>query len=69
MKALSIAGLAGLASLAAQAQVPNPVFVPSLDPMVVTADSRRLTEECGFVPRRSLEGGLAETVRWWSRPG
>ena len=37
MKALSIAGLAGLASLAAQAQVPNPVFVPSLDPMVVTA--------------------------------
>lgn len=39
------------------------------DPMVVTADSRRLTEECGFTPQRSLEDGLTETVRWWSSPG
>ena len=36
------------------------------DPMVVGADNRRLTEECGFTPRRTLAEGLAETVRWWS---
>ena len=39
MKALSIAVLASLAGLAAQAQQParNPIFVPSIDPLVVTA--------------------------------
>jgi len=36
------------------------------DPMVVSADTRRLTEECGFMQRRTLEDGLSETVRWWS---
>ena len=37
MKRLSIAGLAGLASLGAQAQETAPPVVPSLDPVVVTA--------------------------------
>ena len=38
MKSLSIAGLAGLASLGAQAQIPPiPDLRPSLDPVVVTA--------------------------------
>ncbi len=36
------------------------------DPMVVSADTSRLSEECGFTPRRTLADGLAETVRWWS---
>lgn len=36
------------------------------DPMVVSADTSRLSEECGFTPRRTLAEGLAETVRWWS---
>jgi nucleoside-diphosphate-sugar epimerase len=36
------------------------------DPMVVSADNRRLTEECGFTQRLNLVDGLSETVRWWS---
>jgi nucleoside-diphosphate-sugar epimerase len=36
------------------------------DPMLVEADNRRLTEECGFTPRWSLAEGLRDTVRWWS---
>jgi UDP-glucuronate decarboxylase len=35
------------------------------DPMAVTADVAKLAA-CGFAPRRTLEEGLAETVRWWS---
>ena len=35
------------------------------DPMAVTADVAKLAA-CGFTPSRTLEEGLAETVRWWS---
>jgi UDP-glucuronate decarboxylase len=35
------------------------------DPMVVTADVAKLAA-FGFLPRKTLEEGLAETVRWWS---
>lgn len=35
------------------------------DPMVVTADTRKLAA-CPFAPSWTLEAGLAETVRWWS---
>jgi nucleoside-diphosphate-sugar epimerase len=35
------------------------------DPMAVTADVTKLAAS-GFVPSRTLEEGLAETVRWWS---
>jgi nucleoside-diphosphate-sugar epimerase len=37
------------------------------DPMLVEADNSRLTEECGFTPQWSLEQGLRDTVRWWSK--
>jgi len=36
------------------------------DPMLVEADNRRLTEECGFNPQWPLSDGLRDTVRWWS---
>lgn len=36
------------------------------DPMLVGADNRRLTEECGFTPKWELADGLSDTVRWWS---
>ena len=35
------------------------------DPMAVTADVAKLSA-CGFASSRTLEEGLAETVRWWS---
>jgi nucleoside-diphosphate-sugar epimerase len=35
------------------------------DPMAVTADVTKLAA-CGFTPERTLDEGLAETVRWWS---
>jgi nucleoside-diphosphate-sugar epimerase len=35
------------------------------DPMLVEADNRRLTEECGFTPKWPLAEGLRDTVRWW----
>ena len=35
------------------------------DPMAVTADVTKLAAS-GFAPSRTLEEGLAETVRWWS---
>ena len=34
--------------------------------MLVEADNRRLTDECGFTPQWSLGEGLRDTVRWWS---
>ena len=37
------------------------------DPMVVGADNRRLTEECGYTSGRTLLDGLSDTVRWWSQ--
>ena len=36
------------------------------DPMLVEADNRRLTVECGFTPQWSFSDGLRDTVRWWS---
>jgi nucleoside-diphosphate-sugar epimerase len=35
------------------------------DPPVLVADVSRLREEVGWVPRRSLERGIRETVEWW----
>jgi nucleoside-diphosphate-sugar epimerase len=55
----TITGHPELVELGALPYAPN-------DPMVVSADTLRLTDECGFTPRRTLEDGLAETVRWWS---
>jgi nucleoside-diphosphate-sugar epimerase len=57
-----ITGRPDLVELGALPYAPN-------DPMVVSADTHRLTGECGFTPRRTLEDGLAETVRWWAAHG
>lgn len=35
------------------------------EPPVVVADVRRLREEVGFVPGRTLAEGIAATVEWW----
>jgi nucleoside-diphosphate-sugar epimerase len=37
------------------------------DPMVVVADTTRLTREVGWQPTLSLEDGLRQTVAWWDR--
>ncbi|MCK1321667.1 NAD(P)-dependent oxidoreductase [Bradyrhizobium barranii] len=42
---------------------------PADDPPLVEAAVDRLTREVGFVPRHSLEGGLAQTARWWRDQG
>jgi nucleoside-diphosphate-sugar epimerase len=35
------------------------------DPDELSADVRRLRDEVGWMPRRSLEDGLRETLEWW----
>ena len=39
------------------------------DPPFVCADPSRLRRELGWVPRISLDEGLATTVHWWQRRG
>jgi nucleoside-diphosphate-sugar epimerase len=36
-----------------------------IDPPLVVADVRRLTDELGWKPEYSLETGLAQTIEWW----
>ncbi len=38
---------------------------PPDDPPKLWGDTRRLTQEVGFVPRFDLESGLADTLAWW----
>ncbi len=45
------------------------VPTPPGEPPVLVADVRRLGEELGWVPRLSLEEGVAQTVEWWRREG
>lgn len=56
--------------LAAAAERPDLLDVGALptrpgEPEEITADVTRLREEVGFRPDRSLQEGLAQTVRWW----
>lgn len=37
------------------------------EPIRLVGDARRLNEEVGFVPERSLTEGLADAVSWWRR--
>jgi nucleoside-diphosphate-sugar epimerase len=37
------------------------------DSMLIAAETRRLTDEVGFVPPTGLEIGIKETVEWWKR--
>ena len=39
--------------------------LPGEDRTRVVADTARLREEVGFVPRWELEPGLRDTVEWW----
>jgi nucleoside-diphosphate-sugar epimerase len=55
-------GGAGLLQLGARPR-------PADDPPLVEAAVDRLTREVGFVPRHSLQDGLAQTVRWWRDQG
>ena len=41
------------------------VEVRAGEPHVIAADTRRLNEEAGWRPRRSLGAGLDETIAWW----
>lgn len=52
------AGRPELVRLGARAAAPG-------EPSLLVADVRRLREEVGWSPRRSLEQGLAETLAWW----
>jgi nucleoside-diphosphate-sugar epimerase len=38
---------------------------PEGDPPTLVADTRRLRDEVGFVPRTDLRSGLEQTIRWW----
>jgi nucleoside-diphosphate-sugar epimerase len=40
---------------------------PANDPPVLLADVRRLRDEVGWTPTRTLEQGLRETLEWWQR--
>lgn len=42
---------------------------PPGEPPLLVADVRRLREEVGWVPRFSLQEGVAQTVDWWRREG
>ncbi len=35
------------------------------DPPVVCADTRKVREEVGWNPRWTLQGGIAESIKWW----
>ena len=35
------------------------------EPPLLVADAGRLTDEVGFLPRWTLEEGIADTVGWW----
>jgi UDP-glucuronate decarboxylase len=35
------------------------------EPPLLAGDPARLRDEVGFVPRRALAEGIAETVAWW----
>jgi nucleoside-diphosphate-sugar epimerase len=39
--------------------------IPPGDPAHVVADVARLRDEVGWSPKRTLQDGLADTVRWW----
>lgn len=43
------------------------VPVPAGEPRVIAADARRLAEEVGWRPSRSLSAGLDETIAWWRK--
>jgi len=38
---------------------------PAGEPPLLTANVRRLREQLSWKPRRTLQEGLAETIRWW----
>jgi len=37
------------------------------DPMFVCANSERLRRGTGWLPRHTLEEGIADTIEWWRR--
>ena len=41
------------------------IEAPAGEPRIIAADTKRLKEEIGWRPRRSLETGLSETIAWW----
>lgn len=42
------------------------IDVPEHDPSVILADTQRLTNEIGWMPKYSLKDGLEQTIHWWS---
>lgn len=57
----SVAAISGTPELARFGDVP----APAEDPPLLVADVRRLRDEVGFTPRRSLAEGLSDAVDWW----
>ncbi len=41
--------------------------IPAGEPPSITASTARLRDEVGWVHKRSLASGLAETIEWWRR--
>jgi nucleoside-diphosphate-sugar epimerase len=38
---------------------------PANDPLTLVADTKRLTEEVGWVPKFDINTGLDRTIQWW----
>ena len=38
---------------------------PANDPPILVADTKRLTEEVGWVPKFDINTGLDRTIKWW----
>jgi nucleoside-diphosphate-sugar epimerase len=38
---------------------------PANDPLILVADTKRLTEEVGWTPRFDINVGLDRTIQWW----
>ena len=45
--------------------VTNPALLRPSDTPLFTGDARRIRDEVGWTPQRSLQDTLADTLNWW----
>ena len=57
----TIANLLGRSDLVQLGAIPS----SRDEPVLLTADTDRLTSEVGWTPRYDLESGLTQTIEWW----
>ncbi|MBI4548203.1 MAG: NAD(P)-dependent oxidoreductase [Ignavibacteriae bacterium] len=47
----------------------NAIGSPSFDPPILAADIRRLRDQVHWTPQYSIDEGLEQTIRWWTKNG